>query len=130
MNPIKTITGVTEVYDSSQTKGFEQAERYPIAWELIYINDAAGQKFTGQLLQTLRELPQEKGYRLMPDDEPLEKMNCVECVFDSIDSFRKVVNQAFNGFALYDYQQEKITPKQMLVDTAGKIMEQKVAVAV
>ena len=63
-NDIKALEGVTNIYPSAEAKGFTDAEKYPIAWEVIFINDKIGQEFTANIQKTFSELPKEKGYLL------------------------------------------------------------------
>ena len=129
MTEIKTVQGVTEVYDSKEAKGFEQSAEYPIAWEFIFINDTSGKQFTNQLLESLDKLPKESGYLLDLQGETSDVARCSECVFKSKDAFRKVLNESLADLAIYDEMLAGVKPKLQLLDEATKIMTKKLAVA-
>lgn len=129
MTEIKTIQGVTEVYDSKEAKGFEQAAEYPLVWEFIYINDKSGKQFTNQLLESLDKLPKESGYLLDLQGEASDVARCAECAFASKDSLRKVLNESLADLAIYDEMQQGIKPKLQLLDEATKIISKELAVA-
>lgn len=129
MNEVKTIEGITNVYDSKEMKGFDLPENYPIAWEVIFINDKAGKEFAGNIRKAFSELPPEKGYIVDFEGEPSDVARCVECVFADKHSFRKVLNEALPEMVIYDERAKGIVPKQKMIDEAGKITQKEMAIA-
>lgn len=129
MKKMKTVQGETKVYDSKEAEGFKQVSEYPIAWEFMYINDAAGKRFTNQLLTAINQLPKELGQLLELHFEASDVARCTECVFASKDAFRKVLNESLKGITIYDEKQESTKTKVQLLDDAGKIIAKELAVA-
>ena len=128
MTEIKTIQGVTDVYDSKEAKGFEQSAEYPIAWEFVFVNDKSGKQFVNQLLESLDKLPKENGYLLDLIGEVTDVARCAECIFASKDAFRKVLNESLNNMAIYDEKQQGIKPKQQLLDQVNEIISKELVV--
>ena len=129
MNQIKIIQGVTNVYDSSEAKGFEDAENYPLAWELIFVNDEAGKEFSLNATKTFRGIPKEQGYVLDFQGEHSDPARCLECVFKTKDAFRKFLNESMNGMAILDERTKEIAPKMKLLENAGKVLSAKLTMA-
>lgn len=129
MTNIKTVKGITNVYDSKEMKDFDLPENYPIAWEVIFINDKAGKEFTGNIRKAFSELPSEKGYIVDFEGEPSDVARCVECVFADKHIFRKVLNEALPEMVIYDEREKGIIPKQKMIDEAQKITQKEMAIA-
>lgn len=129
MTNIKTVEGITNVYDSKEMKGFDLSENYPIAWEVIFINDKAGKEFAGNIRKAFSELPQEKGYIVDFEGEPSDVARCMECVFADKHIFKKVLNESLSDMVILDEREKTIIPKQKLVDDVGKISVRESAMA-
>lgn len=127
---IKAVTGVTEVYDSREAQGFEQAAEYPIAWEIMYRNDSGGQVFARQLQEALNALPSGKAMPMAQEEAGSEAARSAEIAFADLDSFRQVVHAAFNGLTLCDEQQRSVIPRQQLIDTARPFVKVALAASV
>lgn len=128
MTDVKTVQGITNVYPSKEAVEFKQADHYPIAWEVIYINDKVGKEFTDKLLQSINNLPKEAGYLLDLQGESSDVARCAECVFASKDAFRSTLQTALQDLVIYDEEQKGIKPKQQLLEAADKIINQGLAV--
>jgi len=121
MTAPQTISGVTQVYPGSKAKGFDQAGQYPIAWEIMYRNDEAGQAFADDVLKAIHALPAGKGVVMQLDGKAGDSARCLDCAFRDRDSFRQVVNAAFRDRLFYDEVADRLVPKQRLLDAAAKI---------
>ena len=130
MNKIKTLQGIANVYDSSEAKGFEDSENYPIAWELVFLNDSVGKEFSLNALKTFRQIPKEQGYILDFGGEHKDLARCLECVFRTKDTFRKVLNETLKDMAVYNEQTKEVIPKMTMLADAGKVLSSKMAIAV
>lgn len=129
MAEVRVISGTTQVYHSSEAKGFEESDRYPIAWELIFINDAAGKQLTANVEKAFASLPREKGYIMDFQGGENDVARSVECVFRDKDAFRKILNESLPDMAIYDEQEGKVIPKLEMVERA-KALTQEAALAV
>lgn len=121
---MKVIYGSTEVYDSSDARGFTESENYPIAWEIIFVNDAVGKEFAANANKAFAKLPKEKGYLLNFEGEDSEATRCLECVFKNKVALQQFMNESMADIAIYDEQKNKIVPKQKLLDKAKGITSQ------
>ena len=121
MDKIQVVTGVTNVYHSHETKGFQEADRYPIAWEFMFRNDEAGRAFALRLQASFARLPRAKGYILNLDGKDSDAARCVECVFQDQHSFRKILNELLADMVIYDEQQSQVIPKQEMADKARSL---------
>lgn len=117
----KVISAVTQVYDSSEAKGFAESEQYPIAWEIIFVNDVVGKEFADNAVTALTKAPKEKVCLLSFEGDSSESTRCFECTFKDRDSFRQFLNASMPNLMIYDEQQSKVIPKQMLMDSAREI---------
>ncbi|GEM_PF-2222238 len=117
----KVISAVTQVYDSSEAKGFAESEQYPIAWEIIFVNDAVGKEFADNAVIALTKTPKEKACLLGFEGDALESARCFECAFKDRDSFRQFLKASMPNLVIYDEQQSKVIPKQILLDNAREI---------
>ncbi len=120
----KVIYGTTEVYDSSDARGFTESENYPIAWEIIFVNDAVGKEFAANANMAFSKLPKEKGYLLNFEGEDSEATRCLECVFKDKSTLRQFLNESMPDITIYDEHKNKVIPKQKLLDKAKEITSQ------
>ena len=121
MENIQAVTGVTSVYPSGETEGFQDSEHYPIAWEFMFVNDEAGRTFTARLEAVLARFPKEKGYMLDLDGKDSDAARSVECVFRDRDSFRQLLHETMGDMTIFDEQRQAVVPKQALIDTARNL---------
>lgn len=120
----RVIYAVTQVYDSSEAKGFLESEQYPIAWEIIFANDAVGKEFSENALAALTNTSKEKACLLGFEGDSSESARCFECAFKDRDSFRQFLNESLSNLTIYDEQKNKVVPKQKLLDKAREIASQ------
>lgn len=120
----KVIYAVTQVYDSSEAKSFRESEQYPIAWEIIFDNDAVGKEFAENVIAALTKTPKEKACLIGFEGYSSESARCFECAFKDRDSFRQFLNASMQNLTIYDEQQSKVIPKQMLLDKAREVVVQ------
>ena len=126
----KSIQGTTEVYDSKEAKGFKKADDFPIAWEIIFVNDRIGKEFTENLSNAIFDTPNDKAIFMGKMHSNSEKITCLECAFADKMTFSKVIREALDDILFYDESSQKILPKQMLIDDVEKLTVQKMAVAI
>ncbi len=130
MNNTKTIQGQSNVYDSSEAKGFKQSKNYPIAWEIIFLNDDTGKEFALNTEKSFSQLPKEQGYIVGLSDDANAPIRCLDCVFKNKDAFRKILNETLKGITIYDEIAEKVTPKTKMLQNAGKVLTAKMELAI
>ena len=129
MTDTKHVKGVMNIYNSEMARGFEETAVYPLAMEIMYVNDNAGKDFTINALQTL-ETAKKQGSKLMElTGKTSDVARSIELAFQDNDSFRHFINKAFDGFVFYDESKGKVFPKRMMLDEAKKL-EQGMAMAV
>ena len=124
MSKIQTVSGVSNIYASKEAAGFSASASYPIAWECMFVNDGAGKAFAEKLGTAFLILPKTKGHILNFEGTEADAGRCIECVFDSPQSLRQVLNIALKGMVIFDEQKQKITPKQELLDAARNLTQQ------
>ena len=122
----KVVSGTTQVYQSSEASGFPEPDRYPIAWELIFTNDAAGKEFAANLEKAFAALPRRRGYIMDFQGNPDDIARCVECVFRDKDTFRKILNESLPDIAIYDEQECTIIPKLEMIERANELTQKAV----
>lgn len=125
---VKVVSGATQVYDSSEAKGFAESEQFPIAWEIIFVNDATGEEFAANAIIALAKLPKEKGRLLNFQGEDTETARCLECVFKDRSNFRQFLNDSMPNMTIYDEQEKKVVPKQKLLDKARELAQPETAI--
>ena len=127
---MKAIQGITNVYDSSEAKGFDNSKDYPIAWEVIFVNDKTGKEFSLNTIKAFTELPKEQGYVMDFQGDHRDPTLCLECVFKNKDAFRKILNETFKDIAFFDEQTQVVIPKMKMLQDAGKVLSNKMALAI
>lgn len=130
MNSTKTIQGQTVIYDSALAKDFKQSENYPIAWEIIFLNDNTGKEFALNAQEAFSQLPKEQGYIVSFSDDHTAPIRCLDCVFKSKDAFRKILNESLQDITLYDEISNKVIPKTKMLQNAGKVLSNKMSLAI
>lgn len=130
MNNTKTIQGQSIVYDSSQSKGFKHSKNYPIAWEIIFLNDDTGSEFALNAEKSFSQLPKEQGYIIGLSDDANAPIRCLDCVFKNKDAFRKILNETLKNITVYNEIVEKVTPKTEMLQNAGKVLAAKMELAI
>ena len=126
----KTLHGVTIVYNSKEAKDFHQSLQYPIAWEAMYMNDEVGKEFTANLSKAINNLPENQAVLMSMEGNPSDVARCVECAFANKDVFKKVLNQSLDGITFFDEQENKLIPKQSMIQDATKITQQEMAIVI
>lgn len=124
MDDVRVISGTTQAYHSSEAKGFGESDRYPIAWELIFTNDATGKQFAANIEKAFASLPREKGYILDFQGGVNDVARCVECVFRDRDTFRKILNESLPDMAIYDEHEGKVISKLEMVERATALSQE------
>lgn len=124
MADVRVISGTTQVYHSSEAKAFGESDRYPIAWELIFTNDAAGKQLTANVEKAFASLPREKGYIMDFQGGANDVARCVECVFRDKDTFRKILNESLPDMVIYDEQEGKVISKLEMVERATALSQE------
>ena len=120
--PVKYVDGIATVYNSQEAKDFKDTEKYPIAFELTFINSQAGKQLASNLTQAFSELPKSRGYLLPQECTPDDPTRCFEGVFKDATSLGKVLNTAFgNEIAFVDEQKKAVVPRFELVEEAKAI---------
>lgn len=127
---VKAVQGITSIYDSSEAKSFEQSANYPIAWEVLFVNNAEGKEFALKANEAFKNLPKDKGLIMDFQGDPNDVARCLECAFSNKDAFRKVLNEVLDGVSFYHEEERKIIPKMNMLNDAGKILSQKMELAV
>ena len=126
LSQVDMVYCVCEVYDSSKATGFEESDKYPIAWEVIFRNDNAGKQLIENLYSAFEQLPKVRGKVIGLDGEHSDIARCLECVFDNEHSFKQILNKSLNGLTLFDENTNRFYPKHQLIDEAkniGKLYE-------
>lgn len=126
----KSIQGVSNIYDSTKAKDFDKPQNYPLAWEIMFVNDKAGKEFSLNAIKAFSELPKEKGYILAFQGDHKAPARCLECVFKNKDTFRKILNETLKGISFYDEKTSKIIPKTIMLKDAGKLLTSKMSMAI
>lgn len=121
MADTKAIHAVSQVYESSEAKGFTESEQYPVALEIIFVNDAVGKEFAINSAMALARMPKEKGHVLSFEGDGSDSVRCLECVFKDGNSLRQFLNEALPNMTIYDHEQGVVVPKQALIDKAKEI---------
>lgn len=130
MDDIDIISGTTSVYASAEMKEpFEQANDYPITWEVIFLNDDVGKAFANDINESFKSLHKSDGFILDTDLSINEPVRCIECVFKNKDSFRKIMNQVFSNRTFVDESKDQIVPKIQLLNNADKIIQPSAALS-
>lgn len=124
MNDKKYLLGKSEMYNSSEIKDIEEAEAYPLLWEVIFINDQVGKEFTIELLEKFENFPKEKG-RINLEGKHTDKMRSMECEFKNVDCFRQILNPLMDKFSILDEQTNQPVPKHAILEDAKRITSDK-----
>ncbi|MFK7748515.1 MAG: hypothetical protein AB8B65_09000 [Kordia sp.] len=124
MNDKKYLLGKSEVYNNAEIKDESEAKKYPLLWEVIFINDEVGKKFTIELLEKFNNLPKEKGIVKL-DGEPTDKMRSAECDFKSVDCFREVLNPLLDRFSILDERTNEPVPKFAILKEAQNAISER-----
>jgi len=121
MTEIKAIQGITNIYDSSEARDFDRPIDFPIAWEIMYLNDEIGKEFTANFKNAIENISQDKYQLLDIQGDNSDLTQCIECTFADTDSFKKVLNESFKDITFYSENDKKIKPKMAMIDDAKKI---------
>lgn len=121
MDKTKSISGLIAVFDSSRAENFRDAAKYPLAWEVVFVNDSVGKEFAANVRQAFAGLPEEKGYVLSFEEETTAPVRCLECVFRDKAAFVKILNETMRDIAFYDEQEKGVVPKYSLLEEAGRL---------
>lgn len=127
MNDKKYLLGKSEVYNNSEIKDFEEAESYPLLWEVIFINDQVGKEFTIELLEQFENFPKEKG-RINLEGNHTDKLRSAECDFKNVDCFRQILNPLMDKFSILDEKTNQLMPKQTILNNAQEMITQKLVI--
>jgi len=119
------VSCVSNVYDSSEAKGFTQAEDYPIAWEIIYRNDESGKAFTAKVQDVMHELSDQEGIIMATQGEYSDVARSVELAFASADAFRKATHLILKDIRLHQEQDGKLLTKHHLVQDAQSVVQER-----
>jgi len=130
MSNVKTLQGQTTVCNSSQIKDFKQTKDYPLAWEIIFLNDKTGTEFALNTQKAFRDLPKQQGYIIGFSDDHTAPIRCLNCVFKNKDAFRKILNDTLKGITIFDEITEKLIPKTSIIKDADKALNIKLAIAI
>lgn len=122
---IKAIQGIVQIYNSEEANILKGTEGYPIAWEVLFVNDTIGKEFASNALRAFEKLPKEQGIIMDFQGEYNDVARCLECAFSDKDSFRKILNEVLNGISFFHEEKKKIIPKPMMLKEADKILSQK-----
>ena len=121
---IHYIQGVTDLYQTSQEKGFIEAAQYPLAWEVIFDNNKEGKVMVEDILKTFHEgFPKEKGKLFKLDGEVSDIARCITCIFKDSDAFRQFLKTAMKDKVIVDESEKRIIPSQLLVDKAKQVLQ-------
>jgi len=121
MTGIKTMQGVTNIYDSSELKDFNHSANFPIAWEVIFANNDAGKEFTEQFNETLKTLSKDKYQLIDVQGTSSDMARSIECAFTDSQTFQKVVHGAMKDIIFYSEEEKRIQPKQNMIDSAKEL---------
>lgn len=121
MNPGKFISGIFSVYDSTQARDFKDSDRYPIAFEVIFRNDAAGQEFATKLQIAVRKFAPERAVLYHVEGMAEDRARSMDCFFSDADTFRWVLNESLPGIGI-NHDERGILPKMTLIEEAQDIV--------
>ena len=117
----KFITGIFSVYDSTQARDFTENDRYPLAFEAIFRNDAVGREFAIKLQTAMKNLPSGKGILFHLEGEAEDGARSADCFFSDADTFRRVLNESLAGVGI-NHDERGILPKMTLINEAQGIV--------
>lgn len=126
---IKAVQGIAQVYDSKEARSLKNHEHYPIAWEVLFVNNSVGKEFASNAIKAFERLPKKRGVIMDFQGEHNDVARCLECAFADKDSFRKILNEVFNGISFYHEEERKLIPKPMMLAAADKVLSQKMALS-
>lgn len=121
MPSLKTLYAQTCVYDSAEAEGFQDSNRLPIAWEIIFLNDRIGKIFAANAAKAFAGMLQENGRILDLIGEPEDKARSLECVFKNRAQLQKALNEMLPNIVIYDEQKCEVVSQQALCGQADKI---------
>jgi len=121
------VSCVSNVYDSSEAKGFPQAEDYPVAWEIIYRNDESGKVFTSKVQDVMHALSDQDGIIMATQGEYSDVARSIELVFASADAFRKATHSILKDIRLHQEQDGRLITKHQLIQDARAVVQERAA---
>ena len=112
MNTQNAIQGIANINTSSP---------YPVALELIFINNDEGKGFLKNLSEVFKNLPEEKDYLASFKSEPLELTSSIDVYFKNKDMLKIIIYRIFKDFSFYDERDKAIIQEQKLIIKAEKL---------
>ena len=125
MKPGHFCLCIFAAYASAEAREFKDSDRYPIAFEVIFRNNAAGQEFATKLQIAVRKFAPEKAVLYHVDGTTEDRARSMDCFFSDADTFRWVLNEALLGMGI-NHDERGILPKMTLIEEAQDIMAEPV----
>lgn len=116
------LHGITNVYASTEARGFNDSGNYPLAWEVVALNNAAGKSFVRKIGTAFNRLNREEGYVLNLDTGEEEPIFSLGCVFRDKAAFLKVVSRCMPDTVIYDENRKAPVFTAMLLGAVEGLM--------
>ena len=125
MSKTHAVSCITEVYNSSEAQGFDLSKSYPVAWEIIYRNDAGGRKLTDTVYEVMQQMNEAEGIIMQLQGKETDIARSAELAFSTSAAFGKAVHAVLKNIHLHNDGDGQLITKYKLIEdgrAAGRNM--------